>query len=163
MAPIKSEARKVQSVELSSSFSYTLDEARMVLPGIQALFGFQMMAVFSQPFTALSQSEQITHFIAIALNVLAITLLMSPAAFHRHANPRVISEKLLQTGSQFVTAGMMPLMLSIVLDFYVIGSMILHKPIFAGIAACAIFILMCAFWFVLPKVKGTHHSDGREL
>ena len=37
-------------------------EARMVLPGIQTLFGFQLIAVFNQGFKAnLSQVEQIIH------------------------------------------------------------------------------------------------------
>ena len=34
----------------SEEASYLLDECRMVLPGIQALFGFQLVAVFNRTF-----------------------------------------------------------------------------------------------------------------
>ena len=37
-------------------------EARMVLPGIQTLFGFQLIAVFNQGFKmSLSEGEQFVH------------------------------------------------------------------------------------------------------
>jgi hypothetical protein len=44
--------REVESEELplSKAAEYVLDECRMVLPGIQALFGFQLIAVFSPGF-----------------------------------------------------------------------------------------------------------------
>ncbi len=35
---------------LSQAITHILEECRMVLPGIEALFGFQLVAVFSQPF-----------------------------------------------------------------------------------------------------------------
>ena len=35
---------------LSMAAQYLLEECRMVLPGIQALFGFQLIAVFSPGF-----------------------------------------------------------------------------------------------------------------
>ena len=38
-----------------------VEEARMVLPGIQALFGFQLVAVFNQRYTELPDSEQFVH------------------------------------------------------------------------------------------------------
>jgi Family of unknown function (DUF6328) len=39
-----------------------IEEARMVLPGIQALFGFQLMAVFNQRFNELTAGEQLIHY-----------------------------------------------------------------------------------------------------
>ena len=42
----------------------TIDEARMVLPGIQALFGFQLIAVFNERFRSLPQFEQTLHYAA---------------------------------------------------------------------------------------------------
>ena len=43
----------------------TIEEARMVLPGIQALFGFQLVAAFNQRFTELSPSNQYLHYVAL--------------------------------------------------------------------------------------------------
>jgi hypothetical protein len=41
---------KREELPLSKAAEYLLDECRMVLPGIQALFGFQLIAVFNSSF-----------------------------------------------------------------------------------------------------------------
>ena len=48
-----------EELSLSKAAEYLLEECRMVLPGIQALFGFQLVAVFNQSFgEKLSSGEQ---------------------------------------------------------------------------------------------------------
>ena len=57
-----------EQVSLSQAAEYLLEECRMVLPGIQALFGFQLIAVFNAGFhERLSQGLQRLHLLAIAL------------------------------------------------------------------------------------------------
>jgi hypothetical protein len=58
-----------------------VEEARMV--GIQALFGFQLIAVFNESFRRLDPGLQLLHFAAIVLVALSIALIMTPAAYHR--------------------------------------------------------------------------------
>ncbi|TPV98900.1 MAG: hypothetical protein USCAAHI_01656 [Beijerinckiaceae bacterium] len=58
----------------------TIEEARVVLPGIQDLFGFQLIAVFNERFRQLSEGEQLIHLTAIMLVAIAIALIMTPAA-----------------------------------------------------------------------------------
>ena len=79
--------RRVQRAERHSGQPETphdqaknaLDEARMVLPGIQALFGFQLIAIFNDGFdTKLSSSEQDLHLAAISLVAVAVVLIMAP-------------------------------------------------------------------------------------
>jgi hypothetical protein len=41
---------RTENIALKDSVQFTLDEARMVIPGIQALFGFQLIAVFNERF-----------------------------------------------------------------------------------------------------------------
>lgn len=45
---VKSE--KVEKISLSEAVTHLLEECRMVLPGIQALFGFQLIVVFNPTF-----------------------------------------------------------------------------------------------------------------
>jgi len=59
----------------------TIEEARMVLPGIQALFGFQLIAVFNTRFHDFGSLEQILHLVALLLVAFAIALIMTPAAY----------------------------------------------------------------------------------
>jgi hypothetical protein len=62
----------------------------MVLPGIQALFGFQLIAVFNERFKELTEDEQLIHFSAVLVTI-AIALIMTPAAYHRLAEQTTIS------------------------------------------------------------------------
>jgi len=39
-----------EKLPLSQAVSHLLEECRMVLPGLQALFGFQLVAVFNTAF-----------------------------------------------------------------------------------------------------------------
>jgi hypothetical protein len=74
-----------QPEQLEKTAQQAVEEARMVLPGIQALFGFQLMAVFNARFTQLTRFEQELHFLSVILIALAIALIMTPAAYHRQA------------------------------------------------------------------------------
>ena len=59
---------KKEEISLDSAAAHVLEECRMVLPGIQALFGFQLIAVFNQGFgEKLSHGQQVLHLVAIVL------------------------------------------------------------------------------------------------
>ena len=71
----------------------------MVLPGVQALFGFQLIAVFNNGFSEkLSHAEQCVHLLALALVAIAGALIMSPASYHRQTNPRAVSADFIRLG-----------------------------------------------------------------
>jgi hypothetical protein len=71
------------SPETEKMAQQAVEEARMVLPGMQALFGFQLIAVFNNRFGQLSFADQVVHFCAVLLVAVAIGLIMTPAAYHR--------------------------------------------------------------------------------
>ena len=74
-----------EQISLDSAARHLLEECRMVLPGIQALFGFQLIAVFNQGFDEkLSGDAQMVHLVALVLTALSMALVMTPAALHRH-------------------------------------------------------------------------------
>jgi Family of unknown function (DUF6328) len=88
---VKSE--KVEKISLSEAVTHLLEECRMVLPGIQALFGFQLIVVFNPTFyEKLSLTERGFHLTAIGLIVISIAMLMAPAAYHRQKDPQSVSE-----------------------------------------------------------------------
>ena len=60
--------------KLEEEIRTTIEEARMVLPGIQALFGFQLIAVFNARFHDFSGLEQMLHLAALLLVAVAIGL-----------------------------------------------------------------------------------------
>ncbi len=82
----------------------------MVLPGIQALFGFQLIAVLNQGFDQkLGHGAQMVHLVALVLTALAMALVMTPAALHRVSEPKSVSERFVWIASKIVLAGMVPL------------------------------------------------------
>ena len=60
-----------------------LTEARVVLPGAQALLGFQLAMVLMEPFTQLPRPAQLVHLGSLGFIALATIVLMAPAAYHR--------------------------------------------------------------------------------
>jgi hypothetical protein len=66
----------VHRESLEDEATHATDEARMVLPGVQALLGFQLIAVFNQRFTELGGHKQLLHLAAFLLIALATGLIM---------------------------------------------------------------------------------------
>jgi hydrogenase-4 membrane subunit HyfE len=124
----------------------------MVLPGIQALFGFQLIAVFNEGFgEKISHPQQVLHLIALVLTTLAMALVMTPAALHRQAEPREVSERFLWMASNMVLAGMFPLALAIGLDAYVVTSVVLHNEVLAALLAVGLVMIFAVLWLILPR------------
>jgi hypothetical protein len=130
-----------------------LDEARMVLPGIQALFGFQLIAVFSQPFMQLPDLYRFLHLGALGLVVASIALIMAPAAYHRIAERGRISRRFLNVTSLFMTLAMVPLMLAILVEVFVVSTHVTDRLGIGVALACAVLVLYGGLWFVFPWLR----------
>ena len=150
---------RVEEIKLDSAASHILEECRMVLPGIQALFGFQLIAVFNQGFgERLSHAEQLVHLVAIVLTVLSMALVMTPAALHRQAEPKEVSERYVWLASHMVLAGMFPLAIAVGLDAYIVASLVVKNDALAAIVALGILLVFAALWLLLPWREGRKHG-----
>ena len=146
---------------LEKAVEYLLEECRIVLPGIQVLFGFQLATVFTERFAhALSTGEQRLHLLAITLVAIAIALIMTPAAYHRQAEPQHASERFIRVSTRLLLASMPPLAIGICLDFYLVSRLVLDAAWVAWLAA-GLFAVFVALWFVLPII-GRHHAHRDE-
>jgi Family of unknown function (DUF6328) len=135
-----------------------IEEARMVLPGIQALFGFQLMAVFNSGFSQLKSGEQVVHLVALLLVVIAIVLIMTPASYHRIAEKGIVSRRFVELGSRLLACAMVPFMVGTTLDLFVVSRLILNN-IGLSVGIAALFVLLfLLLWFVFPW---TEHRSGR--
>jgi predicted metal-binding membrane protein len=154
MTQVGKSAESHEELSLSEAAKHLLDECRMVLPGIQALFGFQLIAVFSAGFSEkLSNAGQRLHWVAIALMAIAVALIMTPAAFHRQRGGRHVDETFLHVSGRLLLWSMLPLALAICLDFYLIGTVILPGSV-PEISAVSLFVLFITLWFGLPRLGG---------
>jgi hypothetical protein len=123
----------------------------MVLPGVQALFGFQLVAVFNQTFfERLGAREQVLHLIALFLAAVAVAMLMAPAAYHRQAEPHAVSEGFLAYADRLLTLAMVPLMIGLSIDLYLIAFLILGSHALSLGVAALLFGICSALWFGVP-------------
>ncbi len=152
---------EVKTESLEQEANHVIEEARMVLPGIQALFGFQLVAVFNNRFeTALSQQEQSLHLASLLLITLAIGLIMAPAAYHRQAERGRLSRYFTDLASNLLTWAMAPLLLGIVLDIYLVSQIILENRAASITIAAAVFMMLVSVWFILPRIKAKQRNGG---
>ncbi len=123
----------------------------MVLPGIQALFGFQLIVVFSERFiAAVDLSGKRLHLVAILMIVVAIALIMTPAALQRVAEPRSVSQSYVMLCSRLILAAMVPLALAISLETWLVATVLLGNPAVAWSAAIALGLLFFLLWGLAP-------------
>ncbi len=150
---------KTEPLSLDSAASDILEECRMVLPGIQALFGFQLIAVFNQGFAEkLSHPEQMVHLAALLLTALAMALVMTPAALHRMSEPKAVSERFVWMASNMVLAGMLPLALAIGLDAYLVASIIARSDLVGVVVAVLLVLVFGGLWLLLPRRERARHG-----
>lgn len=138
---------------LGDQVSTIEQEARMVLPGIQALFGFQLVAVFNQGFKIyLAPVEQAVHLIALLLVAISAVLVVAPAAYHRQSNHQ-ISEHFVQLSSNFLAWALAPLAVGTCLDIYIVARVILESVLWSCITAGLISLLYAWIWFLFPHLR----------
>jgi hypothetical protein len=127
-----------------------LTEARVVLPGAQALLGFQLAVTLTRAFEELPFASKLVHAAALVLVALAVILLMAPAAFHRIAFGGEDSEDFHRIGSWFIVAATVPLAGGIAGDVYVAVGKIAGTPGLGIAAALVVMLVLVALWYAQP-------------
>ncbi len=149
-----------QALKLSEAAQTLLDECRMVLPGIQALFGFQLIAVFNPRFAELGLAEQHLHLAAIALVAFAVGMVMTPAAYHRSRGSREVTDTFIHVSSLLLLGSMLPLAAALAIDIYVISRLVIEEgPAIAF--AVAVLAVLVFLWFVFPRMGAAHEALAR--
>src|SRR3954465_652579 len=72
-----------ETTPLDQKIEQMLTETRVLLPGAQALLGFQLAITFTEAFEKLPLSSKLTHMGALGCVALTVIFLIAPAAFHR--------------------------------------------------------------------------------
>ncbi len=122
----------------------------MVLPGAQALLGFQLAVTLTRAFEALPYPSKLVHAPALMLVALAVILLIAPAAFHRIAFSGEDTEEFHRIGSWFIVAATVPLAGGIAGDVYVAVGKITGTSILGLAAALAVMIVLIGLWYAQP-------------
>ena len=142
--------RDEERTPLHTRIEQMLTESRVLLPGAQAILGFQFAIMLSKAFDQLPASAHMVHVAALALVALTVILLMTPAAIHRITFRGEDSERFHTLGSRFIVAAAVPLGLGISLELYVALVRATQSPALGIAGACAIGALFAGLWFVQP-------------
>jgi ABC-type spermidine/putrescine transport system permease subunit II len=146
-----------QQLDLAQAAKTLLDECRMVLPGIQALFGFQLIVVFNERFARdLERFDQLLHLAAISLIAIAVALVMTPAAYHRSRGSREVTDTFIHICSALLLASMVILAIGLSLDFQLIAKLVIGDERISILCGVALFSLLLALWLVFPRLRGVH-------
>jgi len=157
------QARSGEILSLVDAAEFLLEECRMVLPGIQALFGFQLIAAFNSTFAErLTRGEQRLHLIALGLVAVAVALIMTPAAVHRQISAQTMTRAFIIACTRLLLWSMLPLALGICLDFFIVGRLILGRGPLVTVLAAVLFAVFLGLWFVLPRVRALRYALGAE-
>lgn len=151
-------APQVEHESLKDEMRNVVEEARMVIPGVQALFGFQTMAVFNNRFEELPASGVAAYVAGLAMLAIAIAMLMAPAACHRMSERGQVSRSLIDLSSRLLTWGMLPLMLGLSLDIFVVVLATMEDLREALVGGFAALLVFTGFWYVMPALRRRRHE-----
>jgi uncharacterized protein DUF6328 len=136
-----------EPTSLETRIKQVLTEARVVLPGVQALLGFQLAAMLTDAFGRLPRSSQYVHLTSLVLLAMSIVFLMAPAAFHRIVERGEDTERLHSFSSAMVLIALVPLAFGLAGDFYVVVDKVLQSSTAAIGLAVATLVLFFGLWF----------------
>lgn len=142
------------TVDLKHSSDQILQGIRIVLPGTQALMGFQFIAFFNPTFHNLPSNLQNLHFIALILVVLCSILLISPVAFQQISENGRPTKRFLRFTRRMLTAAMLFLILAIACDIYLAARLIDMTNLLALGISLVVFLSGIFLWYVYSLLPG---------
>jgi VIT1/CCC1 family predicted Fe2+/Mn2+ transporter len=135
------------------------DELRVVLPGVQVLFGFLLAMPFTNRFEDVSDTQRDAYFASFLCATASSVCLIAPSVMHRIQWRRQDKERLLRTSNTLALAGATLLALSITGAVFVVTD-VLFDETSAALVAAATAALVAALWCVVPLwFRATDRAD----
>jgi hypothetical protein len=141
------EGVEMKKTPIHIKIEQVLTEARVVLPGAQALLGFQFATVLLESFDKLPPSSKNVHMISLALMGVSVILLMTPAAYHRIVERGEDTEHFHDVASRLVLASMITLPIGICGDFYVVMRKVTETMSVSAASSLIVLAVFYGLWF----------------
>jgi len=148
---------------IEDQIQHALTDARVVLPGAQALLGFQFVGVFLGGFEQLPASSQYIHVVSLTLVTLSTILLMMPAAYHRLVELGQPSEHFLRLTRKAVVSSMIPLGAGMCGDFFIVTRKVSGSMLIAGSTSLLLLAMFYMLWFGLRLMRGGNRKAVLEF
>lgn len=82
--------------------------------------------------------------------VVAISLVMMPAAWHRIVELHQVFRLTVSISSKLICVALLPLALGIAVDIYVVFLAVTHSNAWSATSAASTGFLLLGFWYVIP-------------
>jgi hypothetical protein len=149
---------KEEREKLNKKVQHALTECRVVLPGAQALMGFQFIAILTDSFDKLPSVAKYIHLACIGMSALAIVFLMTPAAYHRIVEQGEVTEHFHRFASKMLIASLVPLALGLCGDVYVVVEKVTESQLISVVSALVILAIFWELWFGLTLYRRTQRE-----
>jgi hypothetical protein len=143
---------------LKTKIEQMLTEARVIIPGGQALLGFQLVATLTKAFNELPALFKYVHCVGLCAVALSVVLLMTPAAVHRLAFEGEDDSEFFRIGSRLVVAASIPLAVGISSDVAVVFFKTTESTAIALGAGAAALVALLGFWLAYPLWHRVCHA-----
>jgi amino acid permease len=152
-----------EGAKITDKIRHVLTEARVVLPGAQALLGFQLVTTLMESFEKIPLSSKYVHLASLLLVGLSIMLLMTPASYHRIVERGEETEHFHRFASRILLAAMLPLALGVTGDFFVVIRKVTKSATTAIVAAALMLIFFYGFWFGFTLYRRKQRQSAPKL
>jgi hypothetical protein len=135
---------------------------RVLLPGVQVMFGFLLAAVFAQGFAKTTDPQRIAFYIALVSVAVSAIMLMAPSVHHRMLFPHEDPEALLRRASRYMLIGTLFVGTALTSGIYMVLDY-LFGPALAIATSVTVGITLGAVWYLVPYLHGSserHSGKG---
>jgi hypothetical protein len=147
------------ATSMHDKIRHVLTEARVILPGNQALLGFQFAVTLQPGFRDLPASLKLIHLAGLALITLSTILLLSPAPYHRIVEKGEETEGFYRVAHKLVLSSLPPMAMGICSDLLVVTYKITERWTPSLVASFLMFSMFCVMWFGYPLSRRIRMSD----
>jgi hypothetical protein len=149
-----------EQTPVAAKIDYVLTEARVVLPGAQAILGFQLSIVLTTAFADLSSGLKFTHGASLALIAISTALLIAPASYHRIVYEGRDDPAFQHVASKLVLAATGFLAMGISLDAYVVTFKVGNSNMLSSVFALLVAIGLTGMWHIWPWLCRRTENTG---
>jgi hypothetical protein len=142
----KARAGEDEAERLDRELIELLNELRVVMPGVQVLFGFLLTVPFQQGFQRIDAFQRDVYFATLLLTAASAAFLMTPSAFHRLTFRAGQKPYLIRFGTRQTIIGMVLLALAMNSTLLLLTDILFGSLTVAITVACST-TLFAWLWF----------------
>lgn len=150
--------KKDSKIEAEDRYKFVLEEARTVLPGLQALFGFQLITVFNPKFDQMVPIDQQLYWLTLMLITVSMCLLMTPAAYDRQTKCHHDPKHFEKVATVLITCALFPFMVAMSIDAYIVTREMFHSESMALATGLTLLCVFGVLWYGFPLYMNATHN-----